>query len=211
MEDGELKSAIEAMAIKCDFPLTGLYIIDGSKRSSKANAFFTGFGKNKKIALYDTLVENQSTDELVGVLAHEIGHFKCKHIIQRMVLSVVQSALIFFLLGLVISPDSSFAQTLFTAFRVEQVSVHVGFLIFFILFKPASRLISIGMSMLSRKHEFEADHYAATAQETPVHLSSALKKLSSDNLSNLTPHALEVFLHHSHPPVLQRLQALNKG
>lgn len=211
MEDGELKSAIEAMATKCDFPLTGLYIIDGSKRSSKANAFFTGFGKNKKIALYDTLVENQSTDELVGVLAHEIGHFKCKHIIQRMVLSVVQSALIFFLLGLVISPDSSFAQTLFTAFRVEQVSVHVGFLIFFILFKPASRLISIGMSMLSRKHEFEADHYAATAQETPVHLSSALKKLSSDNLSNLTPHPLEVFLHHSHPPVLQRLQALNKG
>ena len=211
MEEGELKTAIEAMAAKCDFPLTELYIIDGSKRSSKANAFFTGFGKNKKIALYDTLVANQTTEELVGVLAHEIGHFKRKHIIQRMVLSVVQSALIFFLLGLVTSPDSPFARTLFTAFKVDQISIHVGFVIFFILFKPVSRLISIGMSMLSRKHEFEADDYAAKAQETPAHLSSALKKLSGDNLSNLTPHPLEVFLHHSHPPVLQRLQAMNSG
>lgn len=210
MEDGELKTAIEAMSAKCDFPLTGLYIIDGSKRSSKANAFFTGFGKNKKIALYDTLIANQTTEELVGVLAHEIGHFKRKHIIQRMVLSVVQSALIFFLLGLVTSPDSSFARTLFAAFQVDQVSIHVGFVIFFILFKPVSRLIAIGMSLLSRKHEFEADHYAATAQETPAHLSSALKKLSGDNLSNLTPHPMEVFLHHSHPPVLQRLQALSR-
>lgn len=210
MENGELKTAIEAMSAKCNFPLTGLYIIDGSKRSSKANAFFTGFGKNKKIALYDTLIANQTTEELVGVLAHEIGHFKRKHIIQRMILSVVQSALIFFLLGLVTSPDSNFARTLFAAFKVDQVSIHVGFVIFFILFKPVSRLISIGMSLLSRKHEFEADHYAASAQETPAHLSSALKKLSGDNLSNLTPHPMEVFLHHSHPPVLQRLQALSR-
>lgn len=146
----------------------------------------------------------------MGVLAHEIGHFKKKHIIQRIVLSIVQTALIFFLLGLVTSPDSPFARTLFTAFRVEQISLYVGLVIFFILFKPVSRLISIGLSMLSRKHEFEADHYAATVQETPEHLSMALKKLSRNNLSNLTPHPLEVFLHHSHPPVLQRLEALNK-
>ena len=210
MEDGELKTAIEEMAKKCDFPLVGLFVIDGSKRSTKSNAYFTGFGKFKKIALYDTLIESQSTDELVGVLAHEIGHFKKKHIIQRIVLSIVQTALIFFLLGLVTSPDSPFARTLFTAFRVEQISLYVGLVIFFILFKPVSRLISIGLSMLSRKHEFEADHYAATVQETPEHLSMALKKLSRNNLSNLTPHPLEVFLHHSHPPVLQRLEALNK-
>ncbi len=210
MEDGELKSAIEAMAKKCDFPLVGLFVIDGSKRSTKSNAFFTGFGKLKKIALYDTLIESQSTEELVGVLAHEIGHFKKKHIIQRIVLSVVQTALIFFLLGLVTSPDSAFAQILFEAFRVEQISIYVGLVIFFILFKPFSRLISIGLSMLSRKHEFEADDYAKTVQGTPEHLSMALKKLSRNNLSNLTPHPLEVFLHHSHPPVLQRLAALNR-
>lgn len=211
MEDGELKLAIEAMAAKCDFPLAGLFVIDGSKRSTKSNAYFTGFGKTKKIALYDTLIESQSTDELVGVLAHEIGHFKKKHIIQRIVLSVIQMALVFFLLGVVTSPDSSFARTLFEAFKVEQISVYVGLVIFFILFKPVSRLISIGMSLLSRKHEFEADHYAATVQGTPIHLAMALKKLSRNNLSNLTPHPLEVFLHHSHPPVLQRIEALEKS
>lgn len=211
MEDGELKTAIEAMAQKCDFPLVGLFVIDGSKRSTKSNAYFTGFGKFKKIALYDTLIDSQTTEELVGVLAHEIGHFKKKHIIQRIVLSVIQTALIFFLLGLVTSPDSAFARTLFAAFNVSEVSIYVGLVIFFILFKPFSRLISIGLSMLSRKHEFEADHYAKTVQGTPAHLSMALKKLSRNNLSNLTPHPLEVFLHHSHPPVLQRLEALNRS
>ncbi|MDQ8189594.1 M48 family metallopeptidase [Roseibacillus persicicus] len=210
MEDGELKSAIEAMAAKCDFPLAGLFVIDGSKRSTKSNAYFTGFGKTKKIALYDTLIESQSTEELVGVLAHEIGHFKKKHIIQRIAISILQMALIFFLLGLVTTATNPFTQTLFEAFKVDQISVYVGLVIFFILFKPISRLISIGMSLLSRKHEFEADHYAATVQGTPEHLSMALKKLSRNNLSNLTPHPLEVFLHHSHPPVLQRLEALNK-
>lgn len=210
MEDGELKSAIEAMAAKCDFPLAGLFVMDGSKRSTKSNAYFTGFGKTKKIALYDTLIESQSTEELVGVLAHEIGHFKKKHIIQRIFLSIIQMAVIFFLLGTVTSPDNPFTKTLFEAFKVEQISVYVGLVIFFILFKPVSRLISIGMSILSRKHEFEADHYAATVQGSPQHLSLALKKLSRNNLSNLTPHPLEVFLHHSHPPVLQRIEALNK-
>ncbi|MEM9080196.1 MAG: M48 family metallopeptidase [Verrucomicrobiota bacterium] len=211
MEDGELKSAIQDMAKKCDFPLTEISIMDGSKRSAKANAFFTGFGKHKKIALYDTLVDNQTTPELVGVLAHEIGHFKKKHIVQRIILSIIQTALIFFLLGLVTSKDSAFAQTLFSAFRVDNISIQVGLVLFFILFKPVSRLISIGMAILSRKHEFEADHYAATVQETPAHLSSALKKLSADNLSNLTPHPLELSLHPSHPPVHQRHQPPHKS
>lgn len=208
MPDGELRSAIQAMADKCAFPLTEISIMDGSKRSAKSNAFFTGFGKRKKIALYDTLIEQQSTDELVGVLAHEIGHFKRKHIVQRMVLSIIQTAVIFFLLGLATDSEGAFARKLFDAFGVGPISIHVGLVLFFILFKPVSRILSVAMSAWSRKHEFEADAYAADAQGSPEHLISALKKLSTANLSNLTPHPLPVFLDHSHPPVLQRIQAL---
>lgn len=207
LEDGELNEAIQAMAKKCDFPLTEISVMDGSKRSAKANAFFTGFGKRKKIALFDTLVEKQTTDELVAVLAHEIGHFKKKHIVQRLVLSVIQTAVIFFLLGLATNQDSVFGQQLYSAFGVEH-SYAVGLVLFMIMFKPVSRIISIFMNMLSRKHEFEADTYASEAQGTPNNLVSALKKLSAENLSNLTPHPLEVFLDHSHPPVLTRIEAL---
>jgi STE24 endopeptidase len=197
MPDGELKSAIQSMAAKCD----------GSKRSGKSNAFFTGFGKRKKIALYDTLIEQQTTEELVAVLAHEIGHFKRKHIVQRMVLSIVQTAVIFFLLGLVTDSNNAFSNQLFDAFGVA-TSTHMGFVLFFILFKPVSRILSVAMNAWSRKHEFEADAYAAEVQGSPDHLVSALKKLSTANLSNLTPHPLPVFLDHSHPPVLQRIEAL---
>ncbi len=215
MEDGELKSAIQTMAHKCEFPLTEISVMDGSKRSSKANAFFTGFGKKKKIALFDTLVERQSTEELVAVLAHEIGHFKKKHIIQRLILSVIQTAVMFFLLGLVTDPSTAFGQQLYRAFGILPETVdprlpYLGLALFIILYKPISRLLGIFMSMLSRKHEFEADAYAAQAQGTPAHLISALKKLSADNLSNLTPHPLEVFLDHSHPPVLTRIETLKR-
>jgi len=212
MEDGELKTAIEKMAAKCDFPLTELYIMDGSKRSSKSNAFFTGFGKNKKIALFDTLIENQTTDELVGVLAHEIGHFKCKHIVKRLLTGVITTAVIFFLLGLATDKSGPFAEPLFKAFYIqpENISVHAGLVFFMILFTPVSRILSIFGNISSRKHEFEADAYASDVQETPEHLISALKKLSSDNLVNLTPHPLPVFLNYSHPPMLQRLDALEK-
>ncbi|MDB4392952.1 M48 family metallopeptidase, partial [Akkermansiaceae bacterium] len=178
LEDGELNEAIQAMAKKCDFPLTEISVMDGSKRSAKANAFFTGFGKRKKIALFDTLVEKQTTDELVAVLAHEIGHFKKKHIVQRLVLSVIQTAVIFFLLGLATNQDSVFGQQLYSAFGVEH-SYAVGLVLFMIMFKPVSRIISIFMNMLSRKHEFEADTYASEAQGTPNNLVSALKKTLS--------------------------------
>lgn len=207
LEDGELNDSIQAMAKKCEFPLTEISVMDGSKRSAKANAFFTGFGKRKKIALYDTLVEKQSVPELVAVLAHEIGHFKCKHIVQRLVLSILQTAVIFFLLGLATDAGNEFGRQLFAAFGVNP-SYAVGLVLFMIVFKPVSRVISIFMNMLSRKHEFEADAYAADVQETPDNLISALKKLSAENLSNLTPHSLEVFLDHSHPPVLTRIKAL---
>ncbi|MGJ8694960.1 MAG: M48 family metallopeptidase [Verrucomicrobiaceae bacterium] len=207
LEDGELSRSIQTMARKCEFPLTEISIMDGSKRSAKANAFFTGFGKRKKIALYDTLVENQTTDELVGVLAHEIGHFKKKHIVQRLILSIAQTAAMFYLLGLATNPDNAFGEQLYQAFGVTP-SYAAGLVFFMIIFKPVSRIISILMNILSRKHEFEADAYAADAQGTPEHLINALKKLSADNLSNLTPHPLEVFLDHSHPPVLVRIEAL---
>lgn len=213
LEDEELNQSIQEMAKKCDFPLTEISVMDGSKRSSKSNAFFTGFGKRKKIALFDTLIESQTKEELVGVLAHEIGHFKRKHIVQRLVISIVQTAIIFFLLGMATNPESAFGNQLYAAFGIpagSKASVAAGLVLFMIVFKPVSRLLSVFMNILSRKHEFEADEYAAVNQGSPDHLISALKKLSANNLSNLTPHPLEVFLDHSHPPVLVRIEALKK-
>ncbi len=209
MADGPLLRAIHSMAEKCGFPLAEISVMDGSKRSTKANAFFTGFGKTKKIALYDTLVEEQTQDELVAVLAHEIGHFKLRHIVQRLAVSVVQAAALFFLLGLVID-GGKFSRELFDAFGVEKISAHVGLVLFGLLFAPASRLLGIAAAAWSRKHEFEADAYAAKATGQPEALVSALKKLSAKNLSNLTPHPFRVFLDHSHPPVLTRIAALRQ-
>jgi STE24 endopeptidase len=207
MADGPLRQAIEAMARKCGFPLGEISVMDGSKRSTKANAFFTGFGKNKKIALYDTLIEEQTQGELVAVLAHEIGHFKLKHIVQRLAVSILQAAVLFYLMGLVIG-GGAFSRELFDAFGVEQISPHVGLVLFGILFAPASRLLGIAANAWSRKHEFEADAFAAKATGESESLVSALKKLSAKNLSNLTPHPFRVFLDHSHPPVLVRIHAL---
>ncbi len=212
MEDDDLKKSIEVMAQKCEFPLTEIAVMDGSKRSTKSNAFFTGFGKRKKIALYDTLLEGQSHEELVGILAHEIGHFKKKHIIQRFVLSILQTGIVFYLLGLLIDPNREISQQVFAAFGLPATSMSVaaGLVFFVILFKPISFITGIAMNILSRKHEFEADAYAAEVQGTPEHLISALKKLSSDNLVNLTPHPFKVFLEYSHPPMLERIKMLRK-
>lgn len=207
MEDSPLRQAIHAMAAKCGFPLGEISVMDGSKRSTKANAFFTGFGKTKKIALYDTLIDEQTQDELVAVLAHEIGHFKLRHIVQRLAVSVVQAGVLFFLLGIVID-GGKFSRELFNAFGVAQISAHVGLVLFGLLFAPASRLLGIAAAAWSRKHEFEADAYAAKATGKPESLVTALKKLSAKNLSNLTPHPFRVFLDYSHPPVLTRIDAL---
>jgi STE24 endopeptidase len=210
MEDGELKSAINELSKKCDFPLTEIFVMDGSKRSTKSNAFFTGFGKNKKIALFDTLIENHTTEGLVGILAHEIGHFKCKHIIKRMVVGILQSAVLFFLIGIATNKDGAFSRLLFDAFYVENISVYAGLIFFFMLFSPINKILSIFSNMSSRKHEFEADAYAANAQESPEHLIGSLKQLSADNLVNLTPHPFPVFMEYSHPPMLTRIEALRK-
>lgn len=213
LEDGELKNEINAMAEKCQFPLTELSVMDGSKRSAKSNAFFTGFGKNKKIALFDTLIEKHTTPELVAVLAHEIGHYKKKHILQTLIVSMATMAFTFFLLSLFIGNGD-----LLAAFGIKgedgavlagkDVPVYLSLIFFGMLYQPISKLTSVFMTMLSRKNEFEADAFAAEVTGNPEDLISALKKLSKDNLTNLTPHPFYVFLNYSHPPVLQRIEAL---
>lgn len=203
LEEGELRTAIEEYTEKVNFPLQGLFVIDGSKRSSKSNAFFTGFGKNKRVALYDTLIENHTVPELVAVLAHEIGHYKKKHIIKGMVTSIVQSAALFFLLSIFLT-----AEGLFDAFYMEEMSAYTGLIFFGMLYAPIEMVLSIFMQRSSRKHEFEADEYASTTTGKPEDMVSTLKKLSKDNLSNLTPHPFYVFLNYSHPPVLQRINAI---
>ena len=205
LEEGELKSAINDMAETCKFPLTELSVMDGSKRSSKSNAFFTGFGKNKKIALYDTLIANHSISELVAVLAHEIGHFKKKHIMQTLFLGIAQTGVLFFVLGFFIR-----SEPLSSAFGVNEPSVYCSLLFFTLLFKPISKILSVLMNILSRKNEFEADAYAANVTGNADSLITALKKLSADNLSNLTPHPFYVFMHYSHPPVSKRIIELRK-
>ncbi len=203
LEDGELKTAIQEMSQKCEFSLTGVFEIDGSKRSTKSNAFFTGLGKNKKIALFDTLIQNHGIGELVAVLAHEIGHYKKRHILQSLVLSILQMGVLFFLLGKFMEN-----QDLFEAFGVRETSVYCSLIFFSFLFEPISKLLSVGMMVLSRKNEFEADAYAAEVTGKPEDLVTGLKKLSKDNLSNLTPHPFYVFMNYSHPPMLRRIAAL---
>ena len=202
LEDGELRTAIEAYCEKADFKLNRLFVMDGSKRSAKSNAFFSGLGPKKTIALYDTLIEQQSTEEIVAVLAHEIGHYKKQHTRQSLVLSILQTGVMLFLLGIFLrKPEFSMA------LGAEHLSFHVGIIAFGIIFSPISTLIGIGMNMLSRKNEFEADSYARDTYDGKP-LASALKKLTAQNLGNLKPHPAYVFVHYSHPPVLKRLEHL---
>ena len=205
LPDGSLKDAINALSAKCDFPLAGLFVIDGSRRSTKANAFFAGFGRNKRIALYDTLIEKHPEPELIAVLAHEIGHFKCRHIVQRMVVAVIQMAVVFLLMGFFLNNAR-----LHEAFGIAQPRVWLGFVFFLFLFEPVQLILGILGNLWSRKHEFEADAYAARVTGSPRPLMEGLKRLSRDTLANLTPHPLHVFLHYSHPPMPQRLAALEK-
>lgn len=203
LEDGELKSAIENYSQKVDFPLDNIYIIDGSKRSKKANAFFSGLGKKKKIVLYDTLIENHTNEELVAVLAHEVGHFKKKHIVYGFGISILQTGLMLFIMSLMI-----FNKNLSLALGADQLAVHINLIAFGILYSPISKVLGILGNILSRKNEFEADAYAKETYDSNS-LQNALKKLSVDNLSNLYPHPTYVFVHYSHPPLLQRLHVLN--
>lgn len=204
LEEGGLRTKIQDYASSVNFSLEGIYVMDGSKRSSKSNAFFTGFGKNKRIALFDTLIEKHTDEELVSVLAHEIGHYKKKHIIKNMVISILQTGVMFGLLSIFLHSSG-----LYEAFYMEQQSVYVGLVFFGMLYAPIEMILSVFMQMLSRKHEFEADAFAAATYKAEP-MVQALKKLSKDNLSNLTPHPFYVFLNYSHPPVLQRIRTIRK-
>lgn len=203
LEDGELKQGILEFADKVDFQLQDIFIMDGSKRSSKSNAFFTGFGKNKRIALFDTLVEKHTTGELVSVLAHEIGHYKRKHIFQGMLISILHTGVLFYLLSLFL-----YQEGLYFAFYMDSTPIYAGFLFFSLLYSPIETLLSVGMNILSRKNEFEADEFAVVVRANREDMISALKKLSKDNLSNLTPHKWYVFMNYSHPPVIDRIKAI---
>ncbi len=201
-EESDLRQKIRDYADKVNFAMEGVYVMDGSKRSSKSNAFFTGFGKNKRIALYDTLIDNHEEDELVAVLAHEIGHYKKKHIIKNMAISIAQTGIMFLLLSIFLNSEG-----LYDAFFIEQISVYAGLIFFGMLYAPIDMIVSVFMQILSRKYEFEADEFASTTYKKEPMI-DALKKLSKDNLSNLTPHPFYVFLNYSHPPVLDRIKAI---
>ena len=203
LEDGSLKEKIQKYSDNIGYSLKNIFIIDGSKRSSKANAYFSGIGPKKTIALFDTLVEKHTEEELVAVLAHEVGHFKKKHILSGLIMSIIQIGIMTFFFELCLKlPEISLA------LGGSEASFHLGLIGFSIIFSPISMLSGILMNYISRKNEFEADAYA---KETfnGEDLSLALKKLSVDSLSNIYPHPLYVFFHYSHPPLIERLRALN--
>lgn len=202
MEENSLKAKIKEYAEKVDFKLDNIFVLDGSKRSTKSNAFFTGFGAVKKIVLYDTLIEQQNENEITAVLAHEVGHYKKKHIQQSIIISVITTGITLYLLAIFLKyPIFS------EALGVEKHSFHIGILVFGMLFSPISFLTEIFSSYLSRKNEYEADKYASETYDGEA-LVSALKKLSVENLSHPTPHPLVVKLSYSHPTVLQRIEAI---
>lgn len=204
LEEGELRYSIQSVAEKTGFSLKNIFVMDGSKRSSKGNAYFSGFGKKKSIVLFDTLIQEHSTEDLVAILAHEIGHYKKKHIVKGLILGVLQMGFVFYLLSLTLS-----STLISNAIGVEEPRFYTSLFVFGLLLSPVTTVIGIGMNIISRKNEYEADAYAAEHNDADA-LKKALIKLSVNNLSNLTPHPFYVFVHYSHPTLLQRLQALDK-
>ena len=202
LEEGLLRTEIEKFSKKVSFPLSNIYVMDGSKRSTKANAYFSGLGKAKKIVLYDTLIEEHSIEELTAVLAHEVGHFKHKHIRLSVVLSLMQMGLMLYLLSLAL-----FREELSISLGAETYQLELGLIAFTLLYSPLASLTGYLMNRLSRKNEFEADAYASAFYDGEA-LISALKKLSVKNLSNMQPHPLFVNWHYSHPTLLQRMKAI---
>ena len=204
LEEGSLRSSIEEFAQKVDFKLDNIYLMDGSKRSSKANAYFTGLGPKKRIVLFDTLINDLEEEEIVAVLAHEVGHYKKKHTTTGLVLGIIQSAIVLYLFSLFVGMDS-FA----VALGGEEASFHLGLVAFGILYSPISMLLGLGTNAFSRHNEYQADRFAAERYKVEKMISS-LKKIYKNTLSNLTPHPVYVFFHNSHPTLLQRIRALKK-
>jgi len=200
LPEGELRTEIEKFALKSNFTLKNIFVIDGSKRSTKANAYFTGFGSKKRIVLYDTLMDKLSTDEIVAVLAHEVGHYKHKHTLKNMLVSLPTTLLLFYLLGLILKSDS-----LAQALSGSTANFHLNVLAFGIIYSPASLLLDLIGNKLSRTYEYQADQFASE-HGFGNQLISGLKKLSSTSLSNLMPHPAYVYFHYSHPTLYQRIQ-----
>lgn len=204
LPEGELRTAIEAFAARVDFQLDNIYVIDSSKRSSKSNAYFTGFGRRKRVVLYDTLMEQLSTDEIVGVLAHEIGHYKQNHIIRSSLEGFATNLLMFWLFSLFIGSSA-----LAAAAGCDAPSFHVNLAVFSLIYTPLSLLLDIVTNVISRRHERQADAFAAAHGAGPAE-ASALKKMSAKSLANLTPHPVVVFVEYSHPTLYERVKSLLK-
>ncbi|WP_054851600.1 M48 family metallopeptidase [Olleya sp. ITB9] len=202
LEDGSLRTAISDYAKTVGFNLDKIFVIDGSKRSTKANAYFSGFGNEKRVTLYDTLINDLNEDEIVAVLAHEVGHYKKKHIIFNLVTSVLLTGFTLYILSLLIGNPM-----LSEALGVATPSFHIGLIAFGILYSPLSEITGLLMNWFSRKFEYQADNYAKNTYK-PEPLITSLKKLSKNSLSNLTPHPAYVFMHYSHPTLLQRISKL---
>ena len=205
LPEGELRDAIEAFAARVDFQLDNIYVIDSSKRSSKSNAYFTGFGRKKRVVLYDTLMEQLSTEEIVGVLAHEIGHYKHRHIILSSLEGFATNLLMFWLFSLFIGSEE-----LAAAAGCQAASFHVNLAVFSLIYTPLSLLLDIATNVISRRHERQADAFAA-AHGLGHAEASALKKMSAKSLANLTPHPLVVFTEYSHPTLAERVRALTQS
>lgn len=210
LEDKSLKEKLLQYADRVQFGLKDIFMMDGSKRSTKSNAFFTGFGKNKRIALFDTLLEKHSHDEILAVVAHEVGHYKRRHIVKGMILSVLHSGIVLWLLSRFLTD-----QALYEVFFVNTPSVYTGLIFFGMLYQPVEMILGILLNRQSRKHEFEADAFAVETamgsdwSRAADAMTNALKTLSLHNLSNLTPHPFYAFMNYSHPPVLERIRAIN--
>ena len=205
MESGELKDAIKDCAHSAGYDIHNIFVMDGSKRSTKTNAFFTGIGRTRRIALFDTLISKHTIPEIVAVLAHEIGHYKKKHVLQGMVIGIAHTGLVFYLLSILLDSPG-----LYQAFFMDQSSIYAGLLFFGLLYTPVEMVLSIALQIFSRRNEYEADRFAAETTDEPASLVDALKKLATENLSNLTPHPFYVFLNYSHPPLFQRIQAIQQ-
>ena len=203
LEEGELRAAISDYAASVDFPVRSVMVMDDSRRSTKANAFFTGFGRTKRIALFDTLIAQHGTRELVAVIAHEVGHYKKRHVLQDLVLSVVHMGVLFYLLSQFLTREG-----LFAAFGVAEPSVYAGLVFFGLLLTAVETALSVGLLALSRRHERQADAFAAVTTRDPEAMVTALVTLARTTLTNLTPDPFYVLLHYSHPPLVQRVGSL---
>jgi STE24 endopeptidase len=204
LEPGELRDKLNNLAVRTGFSLTNIFVIDGSKRSTRANAYFTGFGSRRRIVLYDTLIGKQSSDEITAILAHEVGHYRRKHTIKTLIMSIIQTGIILFLFSIIVGNP-----IIYKAMGSSGQSFHLGLIVFFILYSPVSSLTSVLMNYISRQFEYQADQFAAENAD-PEAMVTALKLITSDNLSDLTPHPWHVFLNYSHPPLKERIENILK-